>query len=132
MFQPWPANPDTDAPLHDERIIASNSTSGMSLMERGHVVITVAKKSEDALQLVIEFSFHSSAIEDAGHEVLWLACCRSATIFERDKNIERKLSSLGSTLHVYIKEEYWDVVSRDVVLKESKAECAIVCAYILM
>ena len=117
VSQPWPANPDTEAPLHDERITASNSTSGMSLMERGHVVITVAKKSEDALQLVIEFSFHSRAIEDAGHEVLWLACCRSATIFERDKNIERKLSSLGSTLHVYIKEEYWDVVSRDVVLK---------------
>ena len=48
--------------------------SVMSLMEFGHPeVITVTKKIENTAQPVIWLGFHSSAIEDVGHEV-WLAC----------------------------------------------------------
>ena len=42
-------------------------------------------------------------------------------------HIERRLSSTGRTQHVYVREEEWAVVYRDVVDgKESKTECAIV------
>ena len=47
-------------------------------------------------------------------------------MIECDGYIERKLSSTGSTQHVYVREEEWAVVYRDVVYgKESRTECAI-------
>ena len=40
-----------------------------------------------------------------------------------DKDIERKLSSLGNTLHVYVKEKKREVISRDVIAgKDSETE----------
>ena len=36
-------------------------------------IITVTKKIENAQQPIIEFCLQSNAIEDAGHEALWLA-----------------------------------------------------------
>ena len=71
-------HPDTDALLHDERVIASNSTSEMLLMERGHPwklpvhvvlkilqeVITVSKKIENTVQRFIGLYVHSSASKD--------------------------------------------------------------------
>ena len=38
-----------------------------------------------------------------------------------DKSIERKLAFDGHALHVYIEEECWDFVSRNVVLKREQS-----------
>ena len=44
-----------------------------------------------------------------------------------DKSIETKLSSTGSSLHVYVKEEEWEVIYRSAIDgKESETECAII------
>ena len=44
-----------------------------------------------------------------------------------DGYIERKLSSIGSTQYVYVREEEWKVVSRDVIDGEdSQTKCAII------
>ena len=42
--------------------------------KRSQEVITVAKEIENTVQPVIWLGFHSSAIENVGHEALWLAC----------------------------------------------------------
>ena len=73
---------DTGALLHEERVIASNSTSKVSLMECGHPgnhLFTCLEKFpgddhsceiENTVQPVIGFCFHSSAIKDVVHEAL--------------------------------------------------------------
>ena len=46
-------------------------------------------------------------------------------MIDYDRYTEKKLSSTGSTQHVYVKEEEWTVIHRDVV-DEKKTQCAIV------
>merc|ERR1712136_735327 len=97
-------------------------------------VVKVAQKLESKVQPVIGLGFHSSAMEDVDHDALWLAVLNevrqpgahapNCSVTECDGYIERKLSSTGTTQHVYVREEEWAVVYRDVVDgKESKTEC---------
>jgi hypothetical protein len=100
-------------------------------------VVKVAQKLENTVQPVIGLGFHSSSLEDVNHDALWLALLNevrqprahapNCSVIDCDGYIERKLSSTGSTQHVYVREEEWEVVYRDVIDgKESQTECAIV------
>ena len=87
-------------------------------------VVNVAQKLDDTVQPVIELGFHSSAMEDVDHDTLWLALLNevrqpgahapNCLVIDCGGYIERKLSSTGSTQHVYVREEEWVVVDRDV------------------
>ena len=71
------------------------------------------------------------------HDALWLALLNeirqpgthapNCSVIDCDGYVERKLPSIGSTQHIYVSEEEWTIVYRDVVDgKESETECAIV------
>ena len=75
--------------------------------------------------------------QQVDHEALWLvwlnevrlpgAHAPKCSVTDRDKYIERKLSSMGNTPHVYVKEEEWEFGCRVVInRKESETECAII------
>ena len=86
-------------------------------------VVKVAQKLENAVQSVVGSDFHSPGM-DVDHDALWLALLNeiqqprahapNCLMIECDGNIEKKLSSTGSTQHVYVNEEEWAVVYRDV------------------
>ena len=90
-------------------------------------VVKVTQKLENTVRPVMGLSFHSSAIEDVDHDAFWLALLNEVrrSVIDYDRYIEKKLSSTGSTQHVYVKEEEWTVIYRDVV-DEKKTQCAIV------
>ena len=74
---------------------------------------------------VIGLSFRSGAIEDVDHEALWLALLNEVrqpgahaldcSVIDCDEYIERKLSTIEGTQHVYVKEEEWEVIYRGVI-----------------
>ena len=92
---------------------------------------TVAMKFENTIQLAIGLGFNSSA-EDVDHDALWLALldevrqpeahAPNCSVTDCDTIIERKLSSMGSTLHVHVKEEEWENLFNKVSLMEKKRE----------
>ena len=118
--------------LAKSSIFISNSACEMSLMECGlpgnltlkwsriifQEVSTVAMKFENTIQLAIGLGFNSSADEDVDHDALWLALldevrqpeahAPNCSVTDCDMIIEKKLSSIGSTLHVHVKEEEWE------------------------
>ena len=75
----------------------------------------VAQKLEITVQLVIGLRFHSSAMEDIVRVTLWLALLNEVrqsgahapicTAIECDEVVERRLSSFGSTQHMYVSDD---------------------------
>ena len=70
----------------------------------------------NALQPVIGLCYHSSAVRDIDRDALGWLCFRGSpvrahapncSVTDCDTHIEWKLSSTGSTLHVYVEEEKW-------------------------
>ena len=98
-------------------------------------VITVASKTENTVQHAIGWSSiqvpsRTLATKLCGWRVelcspVW-AHAPNFSVTDCDMFIERKLSSIGSILHVYIEEEEWEFISRIVIDgKESETECTI-------
>ena len=77
------------------------------------------------MQPVIGLGFHSSSLEEVNHDALWLALLNevrqpgthapNCSVIDCDGYVERKLPLIGSTQHIYVSEEEWTVVYRDVV-----------------
>ena len=91
----------------------------------------------NTMQPVVGLGFHSSSLEEVNHNELWLALLNevrqagthapNCSVIDYDGYVERKLPLIGSTQHIYVSEEEWTVVYRNVVDgKASKTECAIV------
>ena len=91
----------------------------------------------NTMQSVIGLGFHSSSLEEVNHDALWLALLNevrqpgthapNCSVIDCDGYVERKLPLIGSTQHIYVSEEEWTIVYRDVVDgKERETECTIV------
>ena len=81
-------------------------------------VITVAKKIEDTVRCFMgcPFKCHPGA-----HAPIF-------SVTDCDKYIEWKLSSTGSSLHVYVKEDNWRLfIEQSSMENVSETECAIIC-----
>ena len=73
-------------------------------------------KFENTIQRVIGLGFHSSVNEDVDHDA-WSART-DCPVNDCGKYIESKLSSMGSTLHVCVKEEEWELFIDESLMKK--------------
>ena len=76
-------------------------------------MVTVAKKIENSVQLVIGSCFHLTAIKNVHLKPGEHA--PNCSVTDCDQYVEWKLSSTESLLHVYVKEEKWEVVYRIII-----------------